>query len=93
MSPSDRYAWIKSYLQKDSRVDILNREFVAQYAIATKPAVGTYRRHMAWHRSVGRDLSAMYAAGILTRGRVSLPEMSGMGFPKWVYVYSLRVQP
>lgn len=99
MRPTDRYQWILEYLRKwqefygtsSYSVDILNADFVTDYVEAT----GTKRYSIMPYGAdkcsqLGEDLSAMYRKGLLDRSTVGIDGMSGMGFPRWVYSYSLK---
>lgn len=94
MKPSERYAWIKSYMRAkpkyDAMVDVLNAPFVHEYILATKAAFAwmAYGAHKC--PQLGRDLAAMYRAGELTRAHVGIgPGARNQGFPSWIYVYEL----
>lgn len=93
MSPTDRRKWILSYMQRGHRrtVNVLYSDFVCDYMEATG-AKGTAQFFGAPKcPQLGRDLSAMYSAGILDRDVTGLPVGdAAMGFPKWVYTYRVR---
>jgi hypothetical protein len=95
MEPEQRYAWIEKWLRDQhpeavaDRVDVLNASFVDAYLDATnaKCAVMPYGAHKC--AQLGRDLSAMFKAGRLTRSVASVTGVAGMGYPTWVYSYKL----
>lgn len=92
--PSDRQQWILQYL-KDSgahtHVDVLNEHFVSAYITHFKPThrITTFGAYKC--RQLGKDLSAMYKAGLLDRSHVGLAASNQLesDWPKWVYCYSL----
>lgn len=93
MSPTDRQKWILSYMQRGHgrTVDVLYSDFVCDYmeATGTKGVAQFFGAPKC--PQLGRDLGAMYSAGILDRDATGLPAGdAAMGFPKWVYTYRVR---
>jgi hypothetical protein len=91
-----RYNWIENYLlwltirrRFTANVDVLDAAFVDDFVEVTglKVAVMPYGADKC--PQLGRDLSAMFKAGRLTRWANGIWGGSGEGFPKWVYSYSL----
>lgn len=69
---------------------MLDAEFVTAYVEATGATFIPQRFGAAKCRQLGRDLGELHAANKLRRVAVGLPAGdSCMGFPKWVYHYSL----
>lgn len=96
MKPADREQWILEYLKAHASggikafVDVTHADFVDEYAEATGAKlkymmIGAHRCDM-----LGNDLGRMYKNGTLHRFSTGLESMSGMGFPKWVYMYSIK---
>jgi len=94
MRKADRLKWLLVEIlcqPHDTSVDSLNQVFVDAYLEATDApfdpmAYGAHRSAM-----LGRDLSTLHKQGYLDRGRIGLSDMRGMGFPAWIYCYSLSV--
>lgn len=83
--------YILEYLRKRQYVDILDADFIDGFIEIT----GAEYRAMAFGAAkcptAGRLLGSMYKQGILKRFASGLPAGdSSMGFPKWVYSYSLN---
>lgn len=97
MKKSERFDWIENYLkgkpEYDDSVNILEQKFSDMYLDATgvdfDPMM--YGAHKC--KQLGKDLADMHKAGRLERVRRGINGMGGMGFPKWVYVYSLPGKP
>lgn len=93
MSPRDRYAWLKAWLSKGGRqsfADILDADLVRAYVAATGVSASETGIGAPRCPQLGRDLSAMFAGGVVRRSRVGLPAGdASMGFPKWVFSYYL----
>ena len=93
MRKADRLKWLLVEILNqphDTSVDSLNQVFVDAYLEATDApfdpmAYGAHRSAM-----LGRDLSTLHKQGYVDRGRIGLSDMRGMGFPAWVYCYSLN---
>lgn len=93
VSPSDRHAWLEQWLTERRYGDVLDSELVLSYCEATGADSELMHIGSPRCRQLGRDLSAMYAMGRLKRSATGLPAGdSSMGFPKWVYYYSLKQQ-
>lgn len=73
-----------------ANVDVLDSDFVCAYADATKAHATVGMVGAPRCKQLGKDLSAMFAAQRLTRCAAGLQAGdASMGFPKWVYTYSL----
>ncbi len=94
MKPSDRYDWIKEWMTQGGErafANVLDSDLVCAYADATGATVEMMMVGAPRCSQLGRDLSAMFSAGMLSRSASGLPGGdASMGFPKWVYTYSLR---
>jgi hypothetical protein len=95
MKPAERYEWIKEYLQQTpgggrGTVDVCDRDFVVAYHEATGVAVQWLAYGAPRCPQLGRDLAKMHKDYILKRSRAGIEGMSGMGFPKWVWIYALH---
>lgn len=94
MNRNERFAWIEAWMRSDrtrARVDVLDSELVLSYIEATGAKSSLQFIGAPKCKQLGSDLSAMFRAGILKRSPTGLPSGdSSMGFPKWVYVYSLK---
>lgn len=89
LKPAARRAWIAQYLlnrqaatQTRHTVDVLDANFVAKYIDAS--IIGADRCP-----TLGRDLGAMYAEGVLRRQSCGFASPTAGGWPKWVWVYWL----
>lgn len=96
MKPSARYAWLKQWMEQGGErehADVLDTALVNAYVEATGAAATLCSIGAPRCPQLGRDLGAMYAAGVLTRSSVGMPAGdSSMGFPKWIYSYSLKTK-
>lgn len=91
MKPKQRYEWLKQQIAANSSADVMDMKFVDSYIVATDAPYTPQMFGANTCRQLGRDLSAMYKAGMLTRGRVGLTEHY-TGMPNWVYVYRVKDQ-
>lgn len=96
MTPDQRYRWITEYIRAPGygmTLDILNTDFVLAYGEAT----GVKLHHCAFGApkcpTLARDLLQMKKDYRLTRKRVGIEGMGGMGFPKWVWSYRYLPPP
>lgn len=86
----DKLDWISKWLQAHRRVDIMDAEFVQAYidefeAKHQLTAYGANKCH-----EIARVLKRGFDNGIFIRSRVGIT--GGMwGFPKWVFVYELKI--
>ncbi len=96
MKPAERYEWLKSWMAQGGQrqyADVLDSDLVCAYADATGAVCKFLMVGAPRCAQLGRDLAAMYAAGHLNRTSMGLPAGdSSIGFPKWVYSYSLKQQ-
>lgn len=91
LSPAKRQQWILDYMKsgKDYCVDVCHSDFVDQYIDHTNAPFSPCMFGADRCRMLGYDLSQLYKAGKLSRWAAGLQGMGGMGFPRWVYSYSL----
>jgi hypothetical protein len=89
MLPAERHKLILAEIRKipGEQVDILNRYFVEWYVDATKSREKVKMFGANGCPRLASDLLAMKKAGMLTRCRIGVSGMAGMGFPKWVWSY------
>lgn len=92
MKPVNRKIWLESEISKhEAGVDILNSDFVFSYINATDEPFSMQFFGAPKCATLGRDLAAMFRAGILNRAPVGIPDgLSSQGFPKWIYRYNLN---
>jgi len=89
---NDKETFVIEYLKKNQFVDVLDQEFMLAFANrfnckARRMSLGAPRVPLA-----GKTLSAMFKKGLLTRSISGLDAYAGgIGFPKWVYTYSLKM--
>lgn len=80
--------FILEWLKTHKGTDCLDSEFHDKF----HQQFGGKRKEYLWGASPVvasmKALATMYRCGILSRGIVSIT--GGIGFPKWVYVYSLK---
>ncbi len=96
MKPDARHRWIMAYMKAftyDVSVDILNSDFVYDYIEATGARVAHQPYGAPKCPQLARDLLQMKKDFRLTRKRVGVEGMGGMGFPTWVWSYQLRPPP
>lgn len=97
MKPLERQQWIEAWMSEGipgrGIVNVLDSDFVCAYADATSAPVEFQHIGAPKCKQLGRDLSAMFDAGKLTRDATGLAAGdAAMGFPKWVYTYELKAQ-
>lgn len=85
---SDKEQWILNYIRVHDAVDMLNSEFVDAYIDKFNPKVSYTNFGANKVTELSRILSSLYKTGLLKRSAVGLSGLCGIGFPKWVYVYS-----
>lgn len=91
MKPSERYEWIRKYIAgKHGGVDVLDAEFVNAYIAATNAPHRVTMYGAFKCTQLGRDLSKMHEDYMLKRSRIGIEGMAGMGFPTWVWLYTLH---
>lgn len=87
LKPAERQQFVLDWMKRTGEqvVDVLNADFVDAYIRATGVAYEPmpYGAHKC--PSLGRDLGALFRAGLLTRARIGVG--CGDGFPAWVYAY------
>jgi hypothetical protein len=92
MTAMQRQEWILEYLRKrpGASVNILDAAFVESFVEATSAKFIPQMFGAAKCPKLGQDLGALHAINKLCRVAVGLPSGdASMGFPKWVYHYSL----
>jgi len=94
MKPAQRYEWLENWLANGGShqfADVLDSDLVVAYVEATGASC-TYTMIGAPRcPQLSRDLAAMHADDKLARQSIGLPAGdASMGFPKWVYSYSLK---
>ncbi|RMN21099.1 hypothetical protein ALQ64_02816 [Pseudomonas cannabina] len=94
MIPNARYEWLKLWFTKNEQRkfgDVLDADLVYAYIEATGCEAKVLNIGAPRCAQLGRDLSAMFADGVLERSRVGMPAGdASMGFPKWIYSYYLK---
>lgn len=93
ISYQKRKAWLVQAFQElrpNDTVDVLNRDFVESYICATEVEFIPTNYGAPKCYQLGADLSKMYNEGILLRTRTGIQGFAGMGFPTWVWSYSLN---
>lgn len=87
----NRQEWIREWIAANACADALNLEFHEAYH---KRFPEYRRKETFWGAQMvyqaQKDLSEMYAAGILSRGRLGLSTNWQPGFPKWVWAYMVK---
>lgn len=96
MKPRQRQHWVVDYIQKRTTAtcpfycNVLDSAFVGAYIDFTGAPFDLQPFGADKCPQLGRDLSALYKAGKLSRYATGLgPGDASMGFPKWVYSYRL----
>jgi hypothetical protein len=97
MNKSERHDAIIEFLNERKMrrdtcgVNVLDSNFVDWYIEKTDAKFGIQFFGAFSCPQLGRDLGAMYKAGLLDRRTAGLaPGDAAMGFPKWVYSYYLK---
>jgi hypothetical protein len=97
MKPAARHAVILEFINERKQrgdscgVNVLYSDFVDWYIEKTNAKYGIQFFGAFSCPQLGRDLSAMYKAGLLKRHTESLaPGDAAMGFPKWIYTYTIN---
>jgi hypothetical protein len=95
----ERHAWLLSYLDKLAEnatdvitiesMDVLNANFVNNYIAATNAKFIAQPFGADKCPMLGSDLSELARGGYLRRTRTGLQGMGGMGFPRWVWSYTI----
>lgn len=94
MKPQERLDWIERHVRDNNQlsrggVDVLNSDFVDAYIDATKAAFRPTNYGAYKCAQLGRDLAKMVDQGIMRRHRIGIEGLAGMGFPRWVWSYTL----
>jgi predicted ATP-grasp superfamily ATP-dependent carboligase len=89
MRRQQRWDYLLQRAVRYSTLDVVNAYLVEDYVEETGA-----KSKVMWYGAdkcplLGRDLSAMEREGLLSRYRTGLSDMHSMGFPSWVWVYSL----
>lgn len=79
-------------MEKNNVVDVLNKDFVDLFIekFNVKHTVTNYGANKCPY--LNRLLSNMYKDGILDRCVVGIPDSKYLGFPSWIYSYSLKLK-
>ena len=87
----EKINWVINYMKNNSQfVDVCNADFVDDYIAKFEPKkyrITNYGANKC--PEIGRVLKAGYDNGVFERKPVGIPLMM-QGYPKWVYVYSLK---
>jgi len=94
-SVDEKIQWIVEYIKDpykfaESRVDILNRDFVEEYINKFHPVYKPTMYGADKCRDLSRVLKIGYDRGIFDRKTCGVQGMWGLGFPKWVYSYNIK---
>lgn len=92
----DRAAWILQWMQRRGvlYVDVLRTDFVCDYIDETGATSSLMLIGAPKCRRLSDDLLRMYRDGVLKRFPAGLGRGdSSMGFPKWIWSYSVRHDP
>ncbi len=85
-----RREWLLSEIAKEGFVDILNSDFVIDYAEHTGANYKPSLVGAGWCGLLSRDLARMAKLRLLNRRRCGLSAYEGgPGFPRWYYSYSV----
>ena len=88
MKPSDRKAWILSWLTRwPPAVNSLDEAFVDAYIGYTGATFEPKNWGAHWCKQLSNDLRKMFLAGVLVRKRISLGSNWQPGFPTWCWAY------
>lgn len=95
MKPDARERWLLSRIAEEpgGLVDVCNRDFVDDYIEATGASFRAVNYGAHKCPQLGRDLSRMASRRDLRRRRFGIEGMTGLGFPRWVWSYSVRYNP
>ena len=92
MKPADRYQWLLKWIEQNGPADAVNRYLVDEYVRDTGAKCIAMPFGADKCKQLGRDLGDMYRSGVLHRYPAGISDMSAMGFPKWVWSYTLPKQ-
>lgn len=84
----EREDFIRQWLEKYRRADIMDRDFVRAYADFTGAKYQEAPYGAGWCRLLSRDLTWMFKSGQLKRTAMGIHE-GYAGMPNWVYSYRL----
>jgi hypothetical protein len=95
MAPDLRHDWIKRYIRGRCTsipywLSVTDAYFVQDYIEECRPnriVIMSYGAHKV--PQLGRDLTNMFQNNQLQRRRTGLGNMHSMGFPSWVWEYTL----
>lgn len=89
-APHARERFIREYLFDNvGHVDVLNTDFALAYWEFTECKGRTCMYGAPKIPALARDLASMAKAGALDRHRTGIQGVAGMGFPRWVWAYTL----
>lgn len=89
MPYADRRRWVLEWLRANKFADCMNRDFVEDFAEATRCKYVASPWGAGWCRQLTEDLLRMHREGDLRRWRVGLGSAWQPGMPKWVWSYGL----
>lgn len=92
MRKIDKKRWIMNYIRENTKIfaDVCSEEFVQAYIEQCSPKrVIDKGAFVPYVPELGRYLSELYNEGYLSRYAHGL-NYSNDGYPKWVYVYTIR---
>ena len=89
MKRRDRFAWLAKWMAENGSVDVMDAEFVDEYAAATSMSVRINLWGANYCRQLGANLSEMQKLNYLERWTVGLGDNWFYGMPKWVWAYRL----
>lgn len=90
---TEKINWVIDWIEKNKTdVDILNSKFVDDYVNQFNAKVEILPFGPNRCLELGKLLSWGYKNGYLNRARISI-SCKGVGFPNWIYVYSLFKSP
>lgn len=85
-----RKRWLLEQIAERKRIDVLDAQFVQDYAAYTGMKLKGASWGAGWCAQLSLDLKQMMRLRLLTRVAVGLSSGAWQpGFPKWVYSYSL----
>ena len=92
MTKDERHDWIMAYIRKHGVVSAVNQAFVDAYVAATGATYSPTMYGSNKCRKLYLDLGEMSDDYRLKRVRTGIKGMAGMGFPNWVWTYSLAIE-
>lgn len=85
--------WLIEYMEKNQHADVMNSELVDEYEGKFNVEVDIKMYGANRCKDLGKLLSLGYKLGLFNRSPVGLTNGAwNVGFPKWVYVYELKLK-